>query len=208
MKIGERTVDFSKDQNGLVPAVVQDAVTGKVLMVAYMNEESLQKTLRTKLVTFFSRSRQTLWTKGETSGNVLHLRDIKVDCDGDTLLVQAVPTGPVCHLGDDTCFAEVNDPKQHDGLAFLSYLEGVIQDRKQHPVEGSYTNHLFDKGVNKIAQKVGEEAVELVIEAKDDNKELFLGEAADLVYHYLVLLAQKGYTFEEVLAVLKSRHSR
>ncbi len=205
MKIGDREVDFSK---GLVPAVVQDAVTMKVLMVAYMNEESLAKTLETKLVTFYSRSRETLWTKGETSGNVLNLRDIKVDCDGDTLLVTAVPAGPVCHLGDDTCFAEVNDPKAHEGIEFLAYLEGVIRDRKENPVEGSYTNHLFNKGVNKIAQKVGEEAVELVIEAKDDNKDLFLGEAADLVYHYLVLLAQKGYTLEEVLGVLKERHSR
>ncbi len=208
MTIGDRTVDFSKSPEKLVPAVVQDAVTAKVLMVGYMNEESLQKTLDTKLVTFFSRSRKTLWTKGETSGNVLNLRDIKVDCDGDTLLVQAVPAGPVCHTGDDTCFAEVNDPKEHEGVEFLSYLESVIQDRKKHPANGSYTNHLFDKGINKIAQKVGEEAVELVIEAKDDNKDLFLGEAADLMYHYLVLLAEKGYTLEEMLAVLQSRHSR
>lgn len=208
MKIGERTIDFDKDPGKLVPAVVQDAVTKKVLMLAYMSEESLQKTLETKLVTFYSRSREELWTKGETSGNVLNLRDIKVDCDGDTLLVEAVPSGPVCHTGDDTCFAEVNDPKQHDGANFLAYLEGVIQDRKKNPSEGSYTNHLFDKGVNKIAQKVGEEAVELVIEAKDDNKDLFLGEAADLMYHYLVLLAEKGYTFDEVMSVLRSRHSR
>ncbi len=205
MKIGNREVDFSK---GLVPAVVQDAVTHKVLMLAYMNEESLQKTLDTKLVTFYSRSREKLWTKGETSGNVLNLRDIKVDCDGDTLLVSVVPAGPVCHLGDDTCFEETNDPQEHEGLDFFAYLEGVIQDRKTYPIEGSYTNHLFDKGVNKIAQKVGEEAVELVIEAKDDNKELFLGEAADLMYHLLVLLAHKEYTTEEVLAVLKARHSR
>ncbi len=205
MKIGNREVDFSK---GLVPAVVQDAVTHKVLMLAYMNEESLQKTLDTKLVTFYSRSRETLWTKGETSGNVLNLRDIKADCDGDTLLISAVPAGPVCHLGDDTCFEETNNPQEHEGIEFLAYLEGVIRDRKTYPLEGSYTNHLFDKGVNKIAQKVGEEAVELVIEAKDDNKDLFLGEAADLMYHLLVLLAHKEYTMEEVLAVLSSRHSR
>jgi len=208
MIIGDRTVDFSKDPNNLVPAVVQDAVTKKVLMVGYMNEEALQKTLDTKLVTFYSRSRKKLWTKGETSGNILDLRDIKVDCDGDTLLVEAIPEGPVCHTGDDTCFSEVNDPKQHEGIDFLSYLEDVIQDRKKNPTAGSYTNHLFDKGINRIAQKVGEEAVELVIEAKDDNKDLFLGEAADLIYHYLVLLTYKECTFEDVLAVLKSRHSR
>lgn len=204
----KRTIDFDKSPEGLVPAIVQDAVTKKVLMLAYMNRESYEKTLETGLVTFYSRSRQQLWTKGESSGNYLKLRELSIDCDGDTILVQALPQGPVCHTGDDTCFADTNDPKASEGIEFLSYLEGVITDRKKNPQEGSYTNHLFTKGVNKIAQKVGEEAVELVIEAKDDDKQLFCGEAADLLYHLIVLLAHKGYTLEEVLAVLKERHSR
>lgn len=202
------TIDFSKDPGGLVPAVVQDAVTRRVLMLGYMNRESLEKTLDLGLVTFYSRSRNELWTKGETSGNYLKLRDIIADCDQDTLLVEAVPVGPVCHTGSDTCFDEVNDPSLMEGLDFLGYLQGVVQDRKKNPREESYTNKLFAKGVNKIAQKVGEEAVELVIEAKDENKDLFMGEAADLIYHITVLLADKGYTWEEVLAVLKERHSR
>lgn len=202
------TIDFTKDPGGLVPAVIQDAVTRRVLMLGYMNRESLEKTLDLGLVTFYSRSRNELWTKGETSGNYLKLRDIIADCDQDTLLVEAVPVGPVCHTGSDTCFDEVNDPSLMEGLDFLGYLQGVVQDRKKNPREESYTNKLFAKGVNKIAQKVGEEAVELVIEAKDENKELFMGEAADLIYHITVLLAHKGYTWEEVLAVLKERHSR
>lgn len=200
-------IDFNKG-NGLVPAVVQDAVTGKVLMLGYMNEESYKLTLEKGLVTFYSRSRKTLWTKGETSGNYLQLRDILIDCDGDTLLVKAVPSGPVCHTGKDTCFGEENDPQSASSTDFLAYLEGVIRDRKEHPQEGSYTNRLFSKGINKIAQKVGEEAVELIIEAKDDDKDLFLGEAADLMYHLLVLLTEKGCTLSEVTDVLKSRHSR
>ena len=200
-------IDFNKG-NGLVPAVVQDAVTGKVLMLGYMNEESYRLTLEKGLVTFYSRSRKTLWTKGETSGNYLQLRDILIDCDGDTLLVKAVPSGSVCHTGKDTCFGEENDPQSASSTDFLAYLEGVIRDRKEHPQEGSYTNRLFSKGINKIAQKVGEEAVELIIEAKDDDKELFLGEAADLMYHLLVLLTEKGCTLSEVTDVLKSRHSR
>ena len=200
-------IDFNKSK-GLVPAVVQDAVTGKVLMLGYMNEESYRLTLEKGLVTFYSRSRKTLWTKGETSGNYLQLRDILIDCDGDTLLVKAVPSGPVCHTGKDTCFGEENDPQSASSTDFLAYLEGVIRDRKEHPQEGSYTNRLFSKGINKIAQKVGEEAVELIIEAKDDDKELFLGEAADLMYHLLVLLTEKGCTLSEVTDVLKSRHSR
>jgi phosphoribosyl-ATP pyrophosphohydrolase/phosphoribosyl-AMP cyclohydrolase len=208
MKIGDRDVDFSKHPDKLVPAIVQDAVTKEVLMLGYMNEQALNLSLADRKVTFYSRSRKTLWTKGETSGNYLALSDVKVDCDGDTLLVTAIPAGPVCHLGDDTCFAQKNDPLSSEGLEFLSYLENVIQQRRDFPSEGSYTNLLFSKGVNKIAQKVGEEAVELVIEAKDNHKQLFLGEAADLVYHMLVLLAHKGYTLEEVLEVLKSRHSR
>lgn len=201
------TIDFAKG-DGLVPAVVQDAVTRKVLMVGYMNEEAYKLTLDRGLVTFFSRSRGRLWTKGETSGNFLQLREILVDCDGDTLLVKAIPSGPVCHTGQDTCFGEENKPNEISSSEFLFYLESVINDRRANPVEGSYTNHLFSRGLNKIAQKVGEEAVELVIEAKDNDKELFLGEAADLMYHYLVLLAQKDSSLSEVIEVLKDRHSR
>lgn len=201
------TIDFAKG-DGLVPAVVQDAVTRKVLMVGYMNEEAYKLTLDRGLVTFFSRSRGRIWTKGETSGNFLQLREILVDCDGDTLLVKAIPSGPVCHTGQDTCFGEENKPNEISSSEFLFYLESVIKDRRANPVEGSYTNHLFSRGLNKIAQKVGEEAVELVIEAKDNDKELFLGEAADLMYHYLVLLAQKDSSLSEVIEVLKERHSR
>ena len=201
------TIDFSKG-GGLVPAVVQDAVTRRVLMLGYMNEEAYKLTLDRGLVTFFSRSRGRIWTKGETSGNFLKVREILVDCDGDTLLVKAIPSGPVCHTGADTCFGEENEPSELSSSEFLFYLESVIKDRRSNPVEGSYTNHLFSRGLNKIAQKVGEEAVELIIESKDDDKELFLGEAADLMYHFLVLLAQKDSTLAEVVEVLKERHSR
>ena len=201
-------IDFDKYPDKLVPAIIQDARTNKVLMLGYMSRASLEKTLETGLVTFFSRSRKELWTKGETSGNVLTLRDIHLDCDGDALLVRAVPAGPVCHTGKDTCFSEENDPKSLVALEFLAYLQRVIEDRKAHPSSSSYTNKLFEKGVNKIAQKVGEEAVELIIEAKDDNRDLFLGEAADLIYHLIVLLVHKGYQLEDVLEVLKGRHSR
>ncbi len=201
------TIDFEKG-NGLVPAVVQDAVTGKVLMVGYMNEEAYRITLERGLVTFYSRSRSRLWTKGETSGNFLQLREIIPDCDGDTLLVKAIPSGPVCHTGQDTCFGEDNKPSDIPSAEFLMYLESVIRDRRDNPIEGSYTDHLFSKGLNKIAQKVGEEAVELVIEAKDDDKSLFLGEAADLMYHFLVLLVEKDCSLSEVAEVLKDRHSR
>lgn len=159
-------------------------------------------------MTFWSRSRKRIWTKGETSGNFLQLREIKVDCDGDTLLVKAIPSGPVCHTGSDTCFGEDNQPSEMTNSEFLFYLEDVISDRRNNPIEGSYTNHLFSRGLNKIAQKVGEEAVELVIESKDNNKDLFLGEAADLIYHFLVLLAQKDCKLSEVVDVLKGRHSR
>lgn len=200
-------VDFAKG-NGLVPAIVQDAVTRRVLMLGYMNEEALTITQERGLVTFYSRSRQKLWTKGETSGNYLNVRSITADCDHDTLLIKALPMGPVCHTGSDTCFDEDNDPELMASTEFLFYLESVIHDRREHPIEGSYTNHLFSRGINKIAQKVGEEAVELVIEAKDDNKSLFLGEAADLMYHMLVLLAQKNVRLDEVIEVLKGRHSR
>lgn len=197
-------LDFSKNPDGLIPAVIQDAETGKVLMLGYMNRDAYEKTRTEGIVTFFSRSKQRLWTKGETSSNFLRVRDIRVDCDGDTLLIKVQPDGPTCHTGADTCFEEVNQGK---GL-FLNYLQGVIRERKQNPTEGSYTASLFKKGVNKIAQKVGEEAVELVIEAKDDNADLFKGEAADLLYHYLILLEQKNIDLDEIIAVLQQRHSR
>jgi len=198
--------DFSKYPDGLMPAIVQDARTRTVLMLGFMSRESLERTVSTKLVTFYSRSRKELWTKGETSGNVLHLQNILIDCDADTLLVQARPAGPVCHTGSDTCFAEDNTDAD-DSVGFLSHLQSVIQHRKEHPTAASYTAKLFDKGMNKIAQKVGEEAVELIIEAKDeDNRDLFLGEAADLLYHMIVLLVQKGCTLQDVMEVLESRH--
>ncbi|MBN8650312.1 MAG: bifunctional phosphoribosyl-AMP cyclohydrolase/phosphoribosyl-ATP diphosphatase HisIE [Cytophagales bacterium] len=193
-------VNFEKS-NGLVPCVVQDSTTNKVLMLGYMNPEALTKTLDEKKLTFYSRSKKRLWTKGETSGNFLSLVDVHQDCDNDTLLFKVKPKGPTCHTGADTCF---NDKNQSDGLEFL---EAIIQNRKTNPKAGSYTNQLLDAGINKVAQKVGEEAVELVIEAKDNNRELFLGEAADLMYHYLVLLTAKGYTLKDVITVLKSRHS-
>lgn len=195
-------INFSKNSDGLVPAIITDADSGKVLMLGYMNQDSLDKTIATKQVTFFSRSRQQLWTKGETSGNFLNLVEIKSDCDQDTLLVYVRPQGAVCHTGMATCFGEKNEGKSN----FLFYLENLINDRKANPAANSYTNRLFDKGINKIAQKVGEEAVELVIEAKDDNRELFLGEAADLLFHTLVLLAAKGYRLDEVVEVLQQRH--
>lgn len=200
-------IDFSKG-DGLVPAIVQDAVTHRVLMLGYMNEEALYTTQERGLVTFYSRTRQQLWTKGESSGNYLTVRDITVDCDNDTLLIKAIPSGPVCHTGTDTCFGEENNPESIKSSQFLFYLEEVINDRREHPIEGSYTNHLLSRGINKIAQKLGEEAVELVIEAMDDKKDLFLGEAADLMYHFLVLLAQKNVKLEEIIEVLKGRHSR
>lgn len=193
-------VNFEKS-NGLVPCVVQDSSTNKVLMLGFMNPEALTKTLNEKRLTFYSRSKKRLWTKGESSGNFLSLVDVHLDCDNDTLLFKVKPKGPTCHTGADTCF---NDKNQSEGLEFL---ETIIQNRKSNPKAGSYTNQLLDSGINKVAQKVGEEAVELVIEAKDNNRELFLGEAADLMYHYLVLLTAKGYTLKDVITVLKSRHS-
>lgn len=194
-------IDFEKS-SGLVPCVVQDSTTHRVLMVGFMTKDALAKTMAEGKVTFFSRTKQRLWTKGETSGNFLNLVDVKVDCDHDTLLIKARPDGPVCHTGADTCFNETNDEWS------LSSLEQIIGDRKRNPTPKSYTTSLFQSGLNKIAQKVGEEAVELVIEAKDNNKELFLNEAADLMYHYLVLLAAKDYSLNEVLEVLKKRHSK
>jgi len=192
--------DFSKYSDGLIPAIVQDAVSNKVLMLGFMNEEALNKTKAEGKVTFFSRSKQRLWTKGETSNHFLLVKDIMNDCDNDTLLIKASPTGPVCHTGADTCFSENNSSFS------LEKLELIIMDRKNNPTDSSYTASLFAKGINKIAQKVGEEAVELVIESKDDNKDKFLGEAADLLYHYLVLLQAKNYNLNDVVAVLADRH--
>lgn len=194
-------VNFDKN-NGLVPAIIQDAATQQILMLGYMNKESLQKTLDTKLVTFYSRSRQKLWTKGETSGNFLNLVSMEPDCDNDTLLVQVNPTGPVCHLGTDTCWGEENKTK----FGFLSHLEDIITNRIEKPSDESYTSRLVGKGINKVAQKVGEEAVEVVIEAKDDNDDLFLNESADLLYHYLILLQVKGYKLQDVADVLEGRN--
>lgn len=199
--IDSTQIDFSK-LGGLVPCVVQDADTDKVLMLGFMDQEAFEKTVREKKVTFFSRSKQRLWTKGETSGNFFHLVDILPDCDQDTLLVKVHPAGPACHTGADTCFNETNPGWN------ISSLEKLIEDRKTNPKAGSYTTSLFESGMNKIAQKVGEEAVELVIESKDNNEELFLNEAADLMYHYLVLLQAKGYSLNEVETVLKARHKR
>ena len=198
------SIDFDKYADGLVPAIVQDVQTRKVLMLGFMNQEAVDATIALGKVTFYSRSKQRLWTKGETSNNFLLLKEIKVDCDNDTLLILATPVGPACHTGADTCFFESNTNNPAD---FLWYLESVIADRKNNPSEKSYTTSLFAKGINKVAQKVGEEAVELVIESKDDNKELFLGEAADLMFHYLILLQAKGYTLSEVVEVLKGRHN-
>lgn len=197
------TVDFKKYADGLVPAIVQDNETNKVLMLGFMNEEALSKTEREGKITFFSRSKGRLWTKGEDSGNFLLLKSVAVDCDMDSLLIKAEPLGPVCHTGADTCWNEKNHRED-----FLFYLEEVIQSRRQAPSENSYVAGLFAKGINKIAQKVGEEAVELVIEAKDHNENLFLGEAADLLFHYLILLNAKGYNLQDVIGVLQGRHAK
>jgi len=191
------------NSDGLIPAIIQDERTNKVLMLGYMNEEALLKTKSTGFVTFFSRSKQRLWTKGEESGNHLELVSMSNDCDGDTLLIKVHPKGPTCHKGTDTCWREDNVA---EGFPFLSKLQQIIKDRKANPSEQSYTSSLFQKGINKVAQKVGEEAVELVIEAKDENAELFLNEAADLMYHYLILLQAKGFDLEDVVDVLVKRH--
>lgn len=193
-------IDFTKYPDGLVPAIVQDARSNQVLMLGYMNEEALQKTEADKRVTFYSRSKNRLWTKGETSGNFLELFEILIDCDQDCLLIKANPTGPVCHTGKDTCFGEINRRFS------LDYLESVIRERKLHPRDSSYTSSLFAAGINKIAQKLGEEAVELVIESKDNDPDKFLGEAADLLFHYLVLLRARDIPLEEVLGKLAKRH--
>lgn len=195
-------IDFEKYSDGLVPAIIQDDATGKVLMLGFMNEEALEKTKATSKVTFYSRSKQRLWTKGEESGNFLELKKIIADCDNDTLLIKANPVGPVCHTGADTCFAETNSND------ILQILGEIIKQRFDDRSGKSYTSALFDKGINKIAQKVGEEAVELVIEAKDDNKQLFINEAADLLFHYLILLQAKGFSLDDVKNVLAERHKK
>ena len=187
--------------NTLLPAIIQDADTKNVLMLGYMNQEALDITRLTQRVTFFSRSKQRLWTKGEQSGNYLNLVSIHTDCDQDTLLILARPSGPTCHLGTDTCWGQPNTPS----YGVLSTLENTIAQRRNLPPEQSYVASLFHKGINKIAQKVGEEAVELLIEAKDNNPQLFLNEAADLLFHYLILLHAKGHSLQEVVAVLEDR---
>ena len=192
--------DFSKNADALLPVIIQDQYSNKVLMLGFMNEEAWNKTNIEKKVTFFSRSKNRLWTKGETSGNFLIVKEILPDCDNDTVLIKVKPAGPVCHTGNDTCFNEINTPFT------LEKLEEIINQRKNNPSENSYTSSLFGKGINKIAQKVGEEAVELVIESKDDDEEKFLGEAADLLFHYLVLLQAKGFTLKDVENILASRH--
>ena len=195
------TIDFQK-MDGLVPAVIQDVYTSKVLMLGFMNAEALQKTEETGKVTFFSRTKQRLWTKGEESGNFLNVVSIQSDCDNDTLLIKVKPTGVVCHTGADTCWNETND----GGFAFLNYLQEFIKVRYEDMPEGSYTTSLFKKGVNRMAQKVGEEAVETVIEATNGTEEGFLYEASDLLYHLIVLLRSKGYSLDDLGAELKKRH--
>ena len=197
------TIDFEK-MGGLVPAIIQDADTRKVLMLGFMNEEAYQKTVETKHVTFWSRTRNTLWTKGETSGNYLNLVEMKVDCDQDTLLVQVHPVGPTCHTGTDTCWGEDNTPQS--SLLFIAELQDFIIRRKQEMPEGSYTTRLFSEGINKIAQKVGEEALETVIEATNGSDEHLVYEASDLLYHLLVLLTEKGLRIEDVASELCKRH--
>ena len=193
-------IDFQKG-NGLVPAIIQDVETSNVLMLGYMNEEAVRKTFELGMVTFWSRSKNRLWTKGEESGKVLTFVSMQNDCDNDSLLVKVIPSGATCHMGTGTCWNEKN---RWNALS-LEKLEKVIVDRRDNPSDTSYTRSLFNKGINKVAQKVGEEAIELVIEAKDDNKGLFLNEAADLMYHYIVLLAAKGFSLSEVVGVLKER---
>jgi phosphoribosyl-AMP cyclohydrolase / phosphoribosyl-ATP pyrophosphohydrolase len=195
-------IDYTKNPDGLIPAIIQDATTKTVLMLGYMNEEAYNKTLETNKVTFFSRSKNRLWTKGEESGNILNLVDIKVDCDNDTFLVKVNPNGPTCHTGLDSCWQETNNQE----YGFISKLENTIQERKENATsDKSYVASLFESGINKIAQKVGEEAIEVVIEAKDNNDHLFLDESADLLFHYLILLQAKGFKLQDVVSVLESR---
>ncbi len=194
-------IDFNKNKDGLVPAIIQDFETKKVLMLGYLNEEAYAKTLELNKVTFFSRSKNRLWTKGEESGNFLEVVDIKIDCDNDTFLIKVKPFGAVCHTGSDTCWNEKNEAS----YGFLSELEQTIEYRRNNPTEKSYVASLFEKGINKIAQKVGEEAIEVVIEAKDNDANLFLNESADLLFHYLILLQAKGFSLENVVEILKIR---
>jgi phosphoribosyl-ATP pyrophosphohydrolase/phosphoribosyl-AMP cyclohydrolase len=196
-------IQFSKYADGLVPAIIQDSLTGKVLMLGFMNQEAIDATLSQQKVTFFSRSKNRLWTKGEESGNFLEYISMALDCDQDSILIQAKPVGPVCHTGTDTCWSETNTVST---LVFLNTLEEVIASRKNEAPESSYVASLFQKGINKIAQKVGEEAVETVIEAKDNNDALFIGEAADLLFHYLILLQAKGFNLTDITNELKKRH--
>jgi len=195
-------IDFSKYSDGLVPAIIQDDRTRKVLMLGYMNEDALEKSRSLGKVTFFSRSKKRLWTKGEESGNFLMMKDVRVDCDNDCLLIQATPLGPVCHTGADTCWDDRNEAD------FLIRLEEIIKDRKKFPDENSYVSGLFKKGMNKMAQKLGEEAVELVIEAMDRDDIRFVNEAADLLFHYMVLLEAKGHNLKDISNVLQKRHTR
>lgn len=195
-------IQFSKYADGLVPAIIQDNQTGKVLMLGFMNQEAVDATMSQQKVTFFSRTKNRLWTKGEESGHYLTLVNMQLDCDEDTLLIKAIPNGPVCHTGADTCWGEANS----NSTDFLSKLEGIIASRKTASPESSYVGSLFQKGINKIAQKVGEEAVETVIEAKDHNDDLFIGEAADLLFHYLILLQAKGFTLSDITKELEKRH--
>ena len=193
--------DFTKSADGLIPVIIQDNITNVVLMLGYMNQDAFNKTHQENRVTFFSRSKNRLWTKGEESGNFLNVDDLLIDCDNDTILIKVSPSGPTCHTGSDTCFNETNVSAN-----FLTELESIIRDRKNNPTDNSYTSSLFAKGINKIAQKVGEEAVEVVIEAKDNNDELFKGEAADLLFHYLILLQAKNCTLKDVIDILKTRN--
>tara|TARA_R110002051_G_scaffold130577_2_gene204433 strand:+ start:41949 stop:42545 length:597 start_codon:yes stop_codon:yes gene_type:complete len=196
-------IDFTKNPDRLVPAIIQDAHTKNVLMLGYMNQEAFDKTIETNKVTFYSRTKNRLWTKGEESGHFLNLVSIKNDCDNDTLLLSVNPMGPTCHTGSDTCWQEANQ----SSFGFLTELEAIIKDRKNNPEnKDSYVASLFRKGINKVAQKVGEEAVEVVIEAKDNNDHLFLDESADLLFHYLILLQAKGFTLGDIEEVLKKRH--
>ena len=198
-------IDFTKNNDGLIPAIIQDFETKKVLMLGYMNLEAYEKTLVTNKVTFFSRSKNRLWTKGEESGHFLNVIEMKIDCDNDTLLIQAQPDGPICHTGSDTCWQESNT----ENYGFLSKLENTIRNRRENSsANKSYVASLFELGINKIAQKVGEEAVEVIIEAKDNNDVLFLNESADLLFHYLILLQAKGFQLEDVVSVLKDRDNR
>lgn len=193
-------MEIKYDEKGLVPAIIQDSITNKVLMLGYMNSEALEKTKESKKVTFYSRSKQRLWTKGERSGNFLNLVSIANDCDDDALLIKVSPVGPTCHKGSDTCWEEENNE------TFIKRLEAIIRDRKDNFSKKSYVSSLFQKGINKIAQKVGEEAVEVVIESKDNDDNLFLNESADLLFHYLILLQAKGFQLEDVLSVLEKRN--